>query len=106
MILTVILKSYIIKKLIPILHSKAADFHRYSKPVHVETRATTHTKVAKSAPESKATKGILQKNDCSPSALHKETLGFLIFLINPILLLVRVHTCQTQYSQIQPVGKV
>lgn len=101
----VILKSYTIKKLIPILHSKAADFHK-NKPVHIETRATTHIKVAKSVLESKATKGILQRNYCSLSALHKETLGFLIFLINPRLLLVRVHTCQIQYSQIQPVGKV
>lgn len=76
----VILKSYVIKKLIPILHSKAADFHRYGNPdTQIQAcscRGQVHNthQGSGSAPESKATKGILQKYYRSPSALRKETL--------------------------------
>jgi len=47
--------------------------HKY-KPAHVEAWSTAHIKVVKGAPESKATKGILQKYYRWPSALHKEIL--------------------------------
>lgn len=101
---------YIIRnQLIPVLHSGAADFYRYSNP-YTEVRAcscrgqvhSTHQgskKCVRIKGYQSNSSAILPFTFCPPQG---NSSWLFITLINPRLFLIRLLKCQEQFCQIQP----